>query len=115
MYIQNILSSVILNNCCTWFEVRIELLTKKQTVVWSSKPTLIEFKNCLFDFHNSEILFYDFDVEQYPEINEMLEIDSIPFFASYYNGKLIEATSTTKDSKIESMISYLLGVYTQIW
>lgn len=41
-----------------WKDRLIELLTKKQTVVWSSKPTLIEFKNCLFDFHNSEILFY---------------------------------------------------------
>ena len=59
---------------------------------------------------NSGILFYDFDIDQYPEINEILEIDSIPFFASYYNGKLIEATCTTKNSKIESMISYLIDI-----
>ncbi|MBC7694178.1 MAG: glycosyltransferase family 39 protein [Burkholderiales bacterium] len=41
-----------------WKERLMQLLTRKQKVVWSSKPTLLEFKNCLFDFHNSEILFY---------------------------------------------------------
>lgn len=41
-----------------WKDRLIELLTKKQTVVWSAKPTFLDFKNCLFDFHNSETLFY---------------------------------------------------------
>lgn len=41
-----------------WKDRLMELLTKKQTVVWSSTPTLVDLKNCLFDFHNSETLFY---------------------------------------------------------
>ena len=40
-----------------WKDRLMELLTKKQTVVWSSVPTLVEFKNCLYDFHNTEMLF----------------------------------------------------------
>lgn len=70
-----------------WKDRLMELLTKKQTVVWSAKPTFADFKNCLFDFHNSEILFYAYF------ISLIIALILIIFFKKYretsFNYRLI--------------------------
>lgn len=45
-----------------WKDRFLQLLTRKQKVVWSAKPTFLDLKNCLYDFHNSESLFYIYSV-----------------------------------------------------
>lgn len=50
------------------------------------------------------VTFVDINAEDSPEARKLAGVDNLPFFAVFKNGKLLEATSTSKEEKVVELI-----------
>jgi thiol-disulfide isomerase/thioredoxin len=53
------------------------------------------------------ITFLDIDAEHNPEARKMSGVDTLPFFATFRNGKLLSAKSTAKEESLVEMLNEL--------
>jgi len=56
---------------------------------------------------NAGVVFVDVNAEESPEARKLAGVDNLPFFATFKNGQLAEATSTYKEEKVVEMIDKL--------
>ena len=54
-----------------------------------------------------DIIFLDIDAEHNPAARKIANVDTLPFFATFRNGTLVEATSTTKEETLVSLLENL--------
>lgn len=66
-----------------------------------------KFKRISADESNSDILFLDINAEENPEARKMANVDSLPFFATFSNGQLLESMATSKEDVVNGMIQKL--------
>lgn len=50
------------------------------------------------------VVFIDVNAEQNPEARKMANVDNLPFFATFNNGQLVQATATSKEEVVTEMI-----------
>lgn len=53
---------------------------------------------------NAGVLFLDVNAEENPESRKLANVDNLPFFAVFKNGKLVDASATSKEEKVAEMI-----------
>lgn len=53
------------------------------------------------------VTFLDINAEENQEARKMAGVDNLPFFATFKNGQLVEAKSTSKEEQVVEMISNL--------
>lgn len=66
-----------------------------------------KFRRIAGDESNSSILFLDVNAEENPEARKMANVDSLPFFATFSNGQLLESMATSKEDVVNGMIQKL--------
>ena len=68
-------------------------------------PLIEELKN---DQKFNEIHFVEIDVESNPDIKEAFRINTLPYFSSIKNGKVVKELTTSKKQIIIEMINELV-------
>jgi thioredoxin 1 len=66
-----------------------------------------KFRRLSEDERFSDISFLDVDAEHNPLARKMAGVDTLPFFATFRNGELVEAKSTTKEDSFTTMLESL--------
>lgn len=56
---------------------------------------------------NTGLLFLDVNAEENPESRKLANVDNLPFFATFKNGQLVDASATSKEEKVAEMIEKL--------
>ena len=56
---------------------------------------------------NAGVLFLDVNAETSPEARKVAGVDTLPFFAVFKNGALLEAVSTSKEEKVAELLAKL--------
>lgn len=56
---------------------------------------------------NAGVVFVDVNAEESPEARKLAGVDNLPFFATFKNGKLLDASSTSKEENVLAMIDKL--------
>lgn len=83
-----------------------ELVVVKYYAGWCGSCRLFapKFKRLSNDERFINVAFLDVDAEKNPEARKIAGVDTLPFFATFKNGELVDATSTTKEDQVVSMI-----------
>ena len=55
----------------------------------------------------SDVTFLDVNAEENPEARKLAEVNSLPFFAVFKGGKLLEGAATSLEPKVAEMIESL--------
>lgn len=66
-----------------------------------------KFKRLSDDERFKDIVFIDVNAEQNPEARKAAGVSTLPFFATFKNGHLIEGVSTTKEDVFVQMLEKL--------
>jgi thiol-disulfide isomerase/thioredoxin len=66
-----------------------------------------KFKRLSEDERFKDIVFLDVNAEQNPGARKMAGVDNLPFFATFSQGKLVDAKSTSKEDVFLEMLSKL--------
>lgn len=66
-----------------------------------------KFRRLSEDERFKGIVFLDINAEHSPEARKMANVDTLPFFASFRNGELLEAKSTSKEETVVEMLGNL--------
>ena len=66
-----------------------------------------KFKRLNNDERFTEIGFLNVNAEENPEARKIAEVDSLPFFAIFKDGKLVEGSATSKEEYVISMLEKL--------
>jgi thiol-disulfide isomerase/thioredoxin len=66
-----------------------------------------KFRRIANDENNKDVLFLDVNAEENPEARKMANVDNLPFFATFSNGQLLEASATSKEDVVNAMIQKL--------
>lgn len=66
-----------------------------------------KFKRLSSDERFSNIQFLDVNAEHNPEARKMAGVDTLPFFAIFKDGKLIDTISTTKEENFTALLEQL--------
>ena len=66
-----------------------------------------KFRRIANDESNDGILFLDVNAEENPEARKLAGVDNLPFFATFSNGQLLEASATSKEDVVNSMLQKL--------
>lgn len=53
------------------------------------------------------VVFLDVNAEENPEARKLANVDNLPFFATFKNGQLVDASATSKEEKVTEMIEKL--------
>ena len=56
----------------------------------------------------ASILFLEVNAEENEAARKAAGVDNLPFFATFQNGKLMEASATSKEENVTSMLDNLL-------
>lgn len=83
-----------------------ELVVVKYYAGWCGSCRLFapKFKRLSNDERFANVAFLDVDAEKNPTARKIAGVDTLPFFATFKNGELVDATSTTKEDQVVSMI-----------
>lgn len=54
-----------------------------------------------------DVVFLDVNAEKNEKARKKVNVDNLPFFATFSNGELKEATSTTKEDQVVDMLNGL--------
>lgn len=86
-----------------------ELVIVKYYAGWCGSCRLFapKFKRLSNDERFTKVAFLDVDAEKNPIARKMANVDTLPFFATFKNGELLEANSTTKEDIVVGMIEKL--------
>lgn len=91
-----------------------DLKNKEKVVVkyyadWCGSCKLFspKFKRLSDDERFSDIAFLDVNAEHSPRARKMANVDTLPFFATFRNGELVEAKSTSKEDDFVSLLQNL--------
>lgn len=66
-----------------------------------------KYKRISSDERFSDVVFLDVNAEENPEARKLAEVNSLPFFAVFKEGKLVEGAATSLESKVVEMIERL--------
>lgn len=67
-----------------------------------------KFKRLSNDEQYKSVKFIKVNGEENPETRKAANVDNLPFFATFYNGELLEANATSKEEAVVAMIQNLL-------
>ena len=67
-----------------------------------------KYKRLAKDEKYGAVTFLDINAETNPEARKLAGVKSLPFFATFRNGELIEGEDTAKEEKVVEMIENLL-------
>ncbi|MDA8930214.1 thioredoxin family protein [Bacteroidia bacterium] len=92
-----------------------EALTSNDKVVvkyfanWCGSCKLFspKFKRLSNDERFAEVTFLDVNAEENPEARKQAGVNSLPFFAVFKGGKLVEGAATSLEPKVVEMIESL--------
>ena len=63
-----------------------------------------KFRRLSEDERFRDVLFLDVNAEHNPEARKLANVDTLPFFATFRNGELVEAKSTSKEETVVEML-----------
>ncbi len=66
-----------------------------------------KFKRLSGDERFAGIEFLELNAEENPEARKMAGVDSLPFFAIFKNGELVEGSATSKEEVVVAMLEKL--------
>ncbi len=66
-----------------------------------------KYKRLSSDERFCDIVFLDIDAEHNPESRKLAGVDTLPFFATFNNGRLVKSLSTAKEEALVEMLSGL--------
>lgn len=66
-----------------------------------------KFKRLSDDERFKDIVFLDVNAEHNPEARKIANVSTLPFFATFKDGQLLEALSTTKEDLFVQMLEKL--------
>ena len=66
-----------------------------------------KYKRMAGESDNESVVFLDVNAEENPEARKAAGVDTLPFFATFYEGKLVEGTGTSKEDYVIEMIERL--------
>ncbi|MFT5817932.1 MAG: thioredoxin 1 [Bacteroidia bacterium] len=66
-----------------------------------------KYKRLSNDERFSDVTFLDVNAEENPEARKVAEVNSLPFFAVFKRGKLLEGAATSLEPKVVEMIESL--------
>lgn len=86
-----------------------EKVVVKYSAGWCGACRLFapKFNRLADDERFGGITFLDVDAEKNPVARKMAGVDNLPFFATFKNGELVEATTTSKEEKVVEMLENL--------
>lgn len=58
---------------------------------------------------NSDVVFVYADAEQYPGTREFAQVDNLPTFAGFVDGKLVKQSAGTKVESIQGVLDEIAG------
>lgn len=58
---------------------------------------------------NQDVKFYYVDAEKLPESRKLAQVDNLPTFAGFLNGKLVKQSAGTKIESIKGVLSEVTG------
>lgn len=67
-----------------------------------------KYKRLSGDERFSGIAFLEVNAEQNPEARKLAGVDNLPFFATFKNGNLIAAQSTSKEENVVELLAGLI-------
>ena len=68
-----------------------------------------KFKRLSNDEQYKSVKFIKINGEENPEARQAANVDNLPFFATFLNGKLEQAEATSKEENVVAMIQNLLS------
>jgi thioredoxin 1 len=66
-----------------------------------------KFKRLSDDERFKDIVFLDVNAEHNPEARQLAGVTTLPFFATFKNGELMQSTSTSKEDKFLELLETL--------
>lgn len=66
-----------------------------------------KFKRLSLDKDNATILFIHINVSVNEDVAKLAQVDSLPYIASFIDGKLLEGVGTNKEEHLQKMINNL--------
>ncbi|MCX7743803.1 MAG: thioredoxin family protein [Flavobacteriales bacterium] len=66
-----------------------------------------KFRRLSEDERFKEIAFIDVNAEENPEARKVAGVDNLPFFATFYKGKLVTGQATSKEEQVVAMLEQL--------
>lgn len=63
-----------------------------------------KFKRLSDDERFGAVTFLDVNAEKSPEARKLAGVDSLPFFAVFQGGELVEGSATSKEEKVVEML-----------
>lgn len=66
-----------------------------------------KYKRLSSDERFGDVAFLDINAEENPEARKLAGVDSLPFFAVFKDGKLVEGAATSKEEKVVEMLNSL--------
>ena len=76
---------------------------------WCGACRIIKPKFAGLAKENEEVEFYYVDAEKYPNSRQVAEVNNLPTFAGFVDGKLVKQTQGTKDTAISEVLSEVTG------
>lgn len=66
-----------------------------------------KFRRLSEDERFKDIVFLDVNAEENEKARKLASVDNLPFFAIFKNGKLVEASATSKEEAVVAMLEKL--------
>lgn len=90
------------------------LLSKEKIIVkfyasWCGSCRLIapKFKNLAANEAYNDVTFVEVDAENNPQLRALAKVNNLPFFATFKDKKLIDATTSSKIDEVEKLVENL--------